>query len=213
MTQTAPAASVPRRRRLRFNSYEEVLADVRSLVSGPTRHLGNWTLPDICQHLATAIESSIDGEKGFALPLTTRIFARLFRNRILNSRLPTGVKLPPDAEAVLFRAGEHRSGDPKLGKRLRPAEIDLAASGASGVWQHDASPVGTFSLKARRIALEPHRAGVGGSVAAGCGFSGVSGSLRPAATCPPGDFTRFLHYADKRVTRLLRSTSRIRRVV
>ncbi len=106
MSQTARTTRTPRRRRLRFESHEEVLADVRTLASGPTRHLGHWTLPYICQHLATAIESSIDGEKGFALPLSTRIVARLFRNRILNTRLPTGVKLPPDAEAVLYREPE-----------------------------------------------------------------------------------------------------------
>ena len=62
------------RRRLRFNSHEEVLADVRALAQRPTRHLGRWTLPIICQHLAIAVNKCLDGDVAIPVPLGTRIF-------------------------------------------------------------------------------------------------------------------------------------------
>jgi hypothetical protein len=91
------------RRRLRFNSHEEVLADIRSLAERPTKHLGRWTLPYICQHLATTVNKCIDGDDiDFPVPLRTRIVARILRNHLLKTRIPGGFKLPQDAEAALF---------------------------------------------------------------------------------------------------------------
>jgi hypothetical protein len=92
----------PKRRRLRFHSHSEVLAEVRSLASGPTRQLGNWSLPAICQHLATAMNLCIDGGVTFPVPLRTRILARLARRRILATGLPVGFKLPQQAATVLY---------------------------------------------------------------------------------------------------------------
>jgi hypothetical protein len=93
----------PARRRLRFNCHEEVLADIRALAAQPTKHLGRWSLPYICQHLATTVNKCIDGgDIDFPVPLRTRIVARILRNHLLNTRLPGGFKLPKDAEAVLF---------------------------------------------------------------------------------------------------------------
>ena len=80
-----------------------MIAEARALASRPTRQLGNWSLEVICQHLATAMDLSIKGEDAFPVPLMTRILARIYRNRILNTRLPSGFKLPPDAVKVLFR--------------------------------------------------------------------------------------------------------------
>jgi hypothetical protein len=99
MTQTLTKSG---RRRLRFNSHEEVLADIRALAAGPTRHLGRWTLPVICQHLAVTVNKCLDGDVAIPVPLHTRIVARIFRNRVLHHRLPGGFKLPKDAEAALF---------------------------------------------------------------------------------------------------------------
>jgi hypothetical protein len=90
------------RRRLRFNSHDEVLADIRALAARPTRHLGRWTLPVICQHLALTVNKCLDGDVAIPVPLRTRIVARIFRNRVLHTRLPGGFKLPQDAEAAMF---------------------------------------------------------------------------------------------------------------
>ncbi|MGD9721565.1 MAG: DUF1569 domain-containing protein [Pirellulales bacterium] len=98
----ATTTKVQGRRRLRFNSHDDVLAEVRALAARPTRHLGHWPLPTICQHLANAMNLCIDGDVPFKAPLKTRILARLARSRILKTGLPTGFKLPAEAEAVLY---------------------------------------------------------------------------------------------------------------
>lgn len=76
---------------------------MRSLAARPTRQLGNWSLDYIAGHLAAAMDLCIDGGVGFSVPLRTRIVARLARSRLLNSGLPTGFKLPAQAQAVLYR--------------------------------------------------------------------------------------------------------------
>lgn len=99
MVQTTKIAG---RRRLRFHSHDEVLDDIRALAAGPTRHLGRWSLPVICQHLAITVNKCIDGDMSIPVPFTTRLVARIFRNRVLHGRLPSGFKLPQDADAVMF---------------------------------------------------------------------------------------------------------------
>jgi hypothetical protein len=93
----------PKRRRVRFRTHQEIVDEARALAAQPTRQLGNWSLPDICQHLATAMDLCIDGDVPFRVPLRIRIVARLARRRILQTGLPTGFKLPEKAEAILYR--------------------------------------------------------------------------------------------------------------
>ena len=64
--------SVPGRRTLRFQSYDDILADARAMNAQPTRYLGNWSLGQICEHLAKAIEYEIDGAP-FAVPWYLRL--------------------------------------------------------------------------------------------------------------------------------------------
>lgn len=98
MIETAKVAG---RRRLRFASYEEILDDARRLASGSTRSLGNWTLGQVCRHLAIAMEQSSVGDLRFPVPLRARIFGRLFRSAILNSRIPSGFRLPNEASSLI----------------------------------------------------------------------------------------------------------------
>ena len=143
------------RRRLRFADFNDVLGEVRALAERPTRPLGNWTLGQVCQHLATAIEVSISGGADIRVPLRARLLARLVRRRILKNGLPTGVRLPgegaarlmpgptsnADGVAALERAIEHlrstrtRHPHPALGRmnvrqwnafHLRHAELHLS---------------------------------------------------------------------------------------
>ena len=51
----------PLRRRLHFQSLDEVLAEAEHLAVIPTRRLGNWTLGQNLMHLAKVYEKSIDG--------------------------------------------------------------------------------------------------------------------------------------------------------
>lgn len=56
------SSRTPGRRHLRFNSYEEFLAEVDRLARGH-RALGNWDLAQICIHLAGVQDYSIDGTR------------------------------------------------------------------------------------------------------------------------------------------------------
>lgn len=84
---------VPGRRKLRFESFDDVLADVERLYAGPVRTLGNWSLPQICDHLAAALNGAIDG-----LPLRSpwylRLIAPLIKRRFLTRPMPSGFKIP-----------------------------------------------------------------------------------------------------------------------
>jgi hypothetical protein len=86
-------AKVTGRRQLSFQSYEELLADLERLGSGPVRQLGNWSPGQNCRHLATVYNNSIDG---FTLkfPVPLRMMAKLFRKRLMSMSMPAGFKLP-----------------------------------------------------------------------------------------------------------------------
>lgn len=102
----AQTATTPERRQVHFNSHQEVLDDVHALAGQPTQPLGNWPLPAICQHLANAINLSIDGEVDFNPPLLRKLLARLLRPHFLKRGLPVGIRLPRQAEEVLYAPAE-----------------------------------------------------------------------------------------------------------
>lgn len=88
------------RRDLTFRSYAELLADLDRVEAGPAKTLGNWSIGQICRHLARIYNGSIDGYP-LKAPWVIRLGARLFKNRILRGKLPPGFQLPARAAAVL----------------------------------------------------------------------------------------------------------------
>jgi hypothetical protein len=93
-------AKVQGRRKLRFASFEELLADVDRLSSGPVKVLGNWSPGQIFRHLAVAYNSSIDGFT-MTFPLHLRLVAKVFRKKLLTMQMPAGFKLPRSGAATL----------------------------------------------------------------------------------------------------------------
>jgi len=90
-TQAAPGKV--ERRRLRFDSYDEIIAEIDSLHVRPHQQLGNWSLPITVGHLANAVHASIDGVE-FPVPWYFRLIGPwLIKPRLLKS-FPVGVKLP-----------------------------------------------------------------------------------------------------------------------
>jgi Protein of unknown function (DUF1569) len=86
-------AKVVGRRKLKFASYEEMLADAERVGSGSVRTLGNWSAGQIFRHLAAAYNASIDGFT-ITFPLPIRLMGRLFRKRLLSTSMPAGFQLP-----------------------------------------------------------------------------------------------------------------------
>jgi hypothetical protein len=88
------------RRKLRFSSYDEMLADARALAARPTRQLGNWSLGQICAHLASAKHSCIDGAP-FSPPWIVRLVGPFLKNRVLTRGLSPGFQVPKNTTSLL----------------------------------------------------------------------------------------------------------------
>ena len=93
------------RRTLHFSSYQEILDDVRSLAKGPTRQLGNWSLGQICKHLAKAMDMAVDGPP-FRPGWFLRTFGPLFKKRFLSRPMTPGFRLPANAASLLPDEGD-----------------------------------------------------------------------------------------------------------
>ena len=82
------------RRKLRFRTLDEILADARSLTGRPVAQLGNWSLGQICRHLASGMRLSIDGQHLMSKwPWWLRLVGPLFKYYVLWFGLSPGYKL------------------------------------------------------------------------------------------------------------------------
>jgi Protein of unknown function (DUF1569) len=96
-----PDAKVERRK-LDFNSFDEVLADAERLLQSGYEKAGNWDLAQVCGHLAEWLRFPLDGYPSVPLLIAPMIWAvrklagRKMRDRILNSgRFQTGGRTLP----------------------------------------------------------------------------------------------------------------------
>lgn len=94
------------RRSLRFESLDDIAADVERLARAKhVRTLGNWSAGQIFQHLAIVMHGAIDGME-IPLPLPMRLLlpvVLLFRKqKFLNSPMPAGISLPKAAATALI---------------------------------------------------------------------------------------------------------------
>jgi hypothetical protein len=85
------------RRELRFESLDEVLAEVERLAAaeraGRLRRLGNWTLGQTLGHLASWAEYSYTGAP-LKAPFFVKWFLRLRKRKFLYGPMRAGVKIP-----------------------------------------------------------------------------------------------------------------------
>jgi len=96
--------------RRHFDSFDQLLAEVRSLNVRPTRQLGNWSLGQICEHLGIGMRECVEGDKIFTAPLWLRVVGPWVRPRILKRGLPRGFQIPRGGERLIpppvaFEAG------------------------------------------------------------------------------------------------------------
>ncbi len=90
------------RRNVTFRTLDDVLVDVKGMAGKPHRTLGNWSFPQIVQHLAIAIATSIDGPP-FKAPWPLRQFAKLFlKKRFLTKTLSPGFILSKKAVRAMI---------------------------------------------------------------------------------------------------------------
>lgn len=94
-------AKVEARRKLKYKSFDELLADADSLSTSDVRILGNWSPGQIFQHLANAFNGSIDGFPE-SFPWFIKAMARPFKKKLISGPMPAGITMPGAlAKAVL----------------------------------------------------------------------------------------------------------------
>jgi hypothetical protein len=94
-------AKVRARRKLDYQSFDELLADADRLGSGNVKTLGNWSPGQVFQHLANAFNGSIDGFPD-AFPWFIRAMGRIFKKKLIGGPMPAGMKMPDKlAKAVM----------------------------------------------------------------------------------------------------------------
>ncbi len=88
------------RREVRYESFDEVLADAGRLAESNHRAIGNWTYSQILNHLTYSNNAMIDG-LGFSLPAPARwLMSLLMKRRMLTKPLPAGFKIPKGSDAL-----------------------------------------------------------------------------------------------------------------
>jgi hypothetical protein len=95
---TTPAETSAQRRRLRFESIDDALAEADRLATaerqGRLIRRGEWPLGQMLGHLATWAIFAHDGyPPEVHPPLPIRLIARLFRNRIITKGMMPGMKV------------------------------------------------------------------------------------------------------------------------
>lgn len=89
------------RRQLRYESFQELIADAECLAHSEVVTLGNWSLGQIFLHLARSMHASIDGLEA-KVSWSWRLAAQLwYGRRLLSGPMPAGMQLPSKAADLL----------------------------------------------------------------------------------------------------------------
>ena len=133
------------RRDVYYSTLDNLLADAERLAHGKVHTVGQWTYPQILDHLARSFNASVDGFE-FQAPWFARVLlAPLLRNWMLTHSMKPGFKLPAKGEALVpdasislpdafekfaqavtrFKKEKKRAPHPFLGN-LSPREYEMA---------------------------------------------------------------------------------------
>lgn len=106
------------RRHVHYDCLSDLLDDAERQAAGNSQTLGNWTLPQIFEHLSRSLRMAVDGTNAL-FPLPARLFLRPLRRRFFSRPMKSGFNVPPKLEKAL-RPGTGLSIEPAL-KELREA--------------------------------------------------------------------------------------------
>ncbi len=87
---------------MKFNSPDQVIADVDQLRARPHHKLGNWTLPQVCRHLAVVIDGNLtppptDEPTPEQIAMKQKFFGMVLGPAGMPDNMPAGpAVLPPD---------------------------------------------------------------------------------------------------------------------
>lgn len=89
------ASAERQRRKLHFDDFSQVLQDVRQMRDCEHNSAGNWTLAQVCKHLADTIHGSIDGIRLGGHRLRRLLLGRRILAWTIKHGIPSGVTLDP----------------------------------------------------------------------------------------------------------------------
>lgn len=93
-------AKVAGRRQLHFETLEKSVTDAEKLLVGQWKPLGNWSLGQITQHLATSLDNTVEG-RDITPPLFVRLIMAFMKKGMLYKSMSPGFQMT-DAMKPLF---------------------------------------------------------------------------------------------------------------
>lgn len=90
------------RRHLRFDSLDQAMGEAERLASGSITTSGRYSLGQILDHLARALDLAIGVGPTLYIPWIGRVIGRLIRGRIIKGPPRPGFKLPKKGQALLW---------------------------------------------------------------------------------------------------------------
>ncbi len=103
MADQVNTKAVAGRRQLHFDTIDEALADAEQLAHGPYAQLGDWSLGEMCEHLARSLDSATDDNQ-FQPGLLLRLIGPMFRKRMISSTTPAGFRMPEQMKPIFMPA-------------------------------------------------------------------------------------------------------------
>lgn len=88
------------RRKLHFETLDDLRSEAEYLARVETTTLGNWSLGQIYQHLAKGLNLSIDGVD-IKPPLWMRLLMPLLKSSMIHKPMPAGFRLPQQAARLV----------------------------------------------------------------------------------------------------------------
>lgn len=95
------ATASKERRRLHYDSLNEVKADAEQLAAGGYETVGNWSYGQILNHLTKHMNYSIDGFPGLAPWPVRFIGSRFMKKKALKGPMKPGFQLPKKAAPLM----------------------------------------------------------------------------------------------------------------
>lgn len=110
MSGEVDTKAVTGRRILHFDTIDEVLADAEQLSGGPYVQLGNWSLGEVCEHLAKSLDSATDDNQ-FQPNLLLKLMGPFLKQRMITTTTPAGFRMPEKMKPIFMPASGTATDD------------------------------------------------------------------------------------------------------
>ena len=108
------------RRQLEFQDCQQVLDDVRRLASRPHRQLGNWSLGEICHHLAKGFDMATEPSNA-QFPWLLRTLGPYIKRFVISRPFAAGFKAPKGGGLIADPQQAAVGVRTRAGHRVAPA--------------------------------------------------------------------------------------------